>query len=101
MIATALRLARTSPGTVFALVAVLTVLANVTFDDTPDPSADDQSGIPSLAPLRRLPVSRPARIVAGSALFDPERRDETLAGSIDDLRPKSERHGPQTTVEII
>ena len=100
MLANALRLARTSPGTVFALVAVMTVLANVTFDEAPDPSADDGSEIPSLAPLRRLPVARPARVAAGSAVFDPKRRDETLSGSIDDLRPKSERQVPQTVVEI-
>ncbi|MDX7951718.1 hypothetical protein P7D22_11120, partial [Lichenihabitans sp. Uapishka_5] len=87
MISTAILLVRTSLVRVLFLAAALMTLATVWSDAPPEP--DDAEGgmaaalVPAPQPHAASGDPPPALRIA---LFDPERRPETIAGSIDDLR---------------
>ena len=87
MIRTVLHLARSSPLLVLFLAAAILTLTNV-LSDAPDDSVEAGPKLATaLAPVPK-PRGPPSDGAAALriALFDPERRPETISGSIDDLR---------------
>lgn len=96
MIRTVVLLARTSLLGVLFLAAALLTLFSV-MADSPDESAEPQPNLAAaLAPMpkpRRQAGDGPAALRI--ALFDPERRPETVAGSIDDLRGVAAQPAPE------
>lgn len=87
MIRSALLLIRTSMVSVAVLAAALLTLVNVLSSEPGDTADAALPSMPSLAPLPKAVV--PAGNAAAALrvpLFDPERRPESIAGSIDDLR---------------
>lgn len=87
MIRSALLLIRTSVFSVLVLAGALMMLVDALSSEPGDDNDAAGSSIPSLAPLPK--TGAPAGAAAAALripLFDPERRPETLAGSIDDLR---------------
>lgn len=87
MIRTIVHLARSSPLSVLFLAAALLTLASVLSDPPGDPVEAGPKLAAALAPVpkpRRQPSEGAAALRI--ALFDPERRPETVSGSIDDLK---------------
>jgi hypothetical protein len=100
MIRSALLLIRTSVFSVFVLAGALMTLVDALWSEPGDDNDVVGSSIPSLAPLPKS--GAPAGAAAAALripLFDPERRPETLAGSIDDLRLSSPSP-PQSPVDV-
>lgn len=87
MIRSALLLIRTSLPSVLVLAGAVLTLSNVMSAEPGDEADAGVASMPSLAPLARgaTPTGNAAAALR-VALFDPERRPETLSGSIDDLR---------------
>ena len=87
MISTVIRLARTSLLSLLFLSAALLTLVSVLADPPAEPAGNGPDLAASLAsvPKPRGQTSEGATALR-VALFDPERRPETVAGSIDDLR---------------
>ena len=87
MIPTVIRLARTSLLSLLFLSASLLTLVSVLADPPGEPAESGPDLATTLAPVPKPHGQTSEGATAlRVALFDPERRPETVAGSIDDLR---------------
>lgn len=87
MISTVIRLARTSLLSLLFLAAALLTLVSVLTDPPGEAAESGPDLATTLAPVPKpRGQTREGATALRVALFDPERRPETVAGSIDDLR---------------
>lgn len=101
MIRSAILLARSSLLSVLFLAAALLTLVTV-LSDAPEEDTSSGSGLAgALAPMAKpRPPGAESPPALRVALFDPERRPETIAGSIDDLRGLAAPPPPPADVAI-